>query len=125
MATRKKTTQQPERIPTQLIVGKDYFEERINERIQVGEEIYNRQIQTRQQLEEAQQNYYDWDDYNSELLKQSFNNEHNEYKTDYDRVNSFYGMFLGGGQQRNELQEFKEKLNNKLTNLRQLVAKMI
>lgn len=124
MATRKKTTQQPERIPTQLIVGKDYFKEKINERIQAGEEIYNRQIQTRPQLEEAKQNYYDWDDYNSELLKQSFNNEHNEYKTDYDRVNSFYGMFLGGGQQRNELQEFKEKLNNKLTNLRQLVAKI-
>jgi len=124
MATRKKPTPQPERIPTQLIVGKDYFKERINERIQAGEEIYNRQIQTRPQLEEAKQNYYDWDDYNSELLKQSFNNEHNEYKTDYDRVNSFYGMFLGGGQQRNELQEFKEKLNNKLTNLRQLVAKI-
>lgn len=124
MATRKKTSQLPERIPTQLIVGKDYFKEKINERIQAGEEIYNRQIQTRPQLEEAKQNYYDWDDYNSEILKQSFNNEHNEYKTDYDRVNSFYGMFLGGGQQRNELQEFKEKLNNKLTNLRQLVAKI-
>ncbi|MFN3918632.1 MAG: hypothetical protein ACK4K0_12955, partial [Flavobacteriales bacterium] len=96
MATRKKPTQQPERIPTQLIVGKDYFKEKINERIQAGEEIYNRQIQTRPQLEEAQQNYFDWDDYNSELLKQSFNNEHNEYKSDYDGVNSFYGMFLGG-----------------------------
>lgn len=124
MATRKKTTQQPERIPTQLTVGKDYFKEKINERIQAGDEIYNRQIQTRQQLEEAKQNYYDWDDYNSELLKQSFNKEHNEYKNDYDRVNSFYGFALGGGQQRNELQEFKEKLNNKLTNLRQLVAKI-
>lgn len=124
MATRKKPTQQPERVPTQLIVGKDYFKEKINERIQAGDEIYNRQIQTRPQLEEAKQNYYDWDDYNSELLKQSFNNEHNEYKKDYDGVNSFYGMFLGGGQQRNELQEFKEKLNNKLTNLRQLVAKI-
>ncbi len=124
MATRKKTTQQPERIPTQLIVGKDHFKEKIIERIQVGDEIYNRQIQTGPQLEEAKQNYYDWDDYNSELLKQSFNNEHNEYKSEYDGVNSYYGMFLGGGQQRNVLQEFKEKLNNKLTNLRQLVAKI-
>lgn len=123
MATRKKPTQQPERIPTQLVVGKDYFKEKVNERIQAGDEIYNRQIQTRPELEEATQNYYDWDDYNSELLKQSFNNEHNEYKKDYDGVNSFYG-FLGGRQQRNELQEFKEKLNNKLTNLRQLVAKI-
>lgn len=123
MATRKKPTQQPERIPTQLVVGKDYFKEKVNERIQAGDEIYNRQIQTRPELEEATQNYYDWDDYNSELLKQSFNNEHNEYKKDYDGVNSFYG-FLGGRQQRNELQEFKEKLNNKLTHLRQLVAKI-
>jgi predicted nucleotide-binding protein len=124
MATRKKTTQQPERIPTQLIVGKDYFKEKISERIQAGEEIYNRQIQTKSQLEEAKRNYYDWDDYNSELLKQSFNNEHNEYKTGYDRVNRFDWMFLGGGQQRNELQEFKKKLNNKLTYLRQLFAKI-
>jgi len=124
MATRKPKTQTPERISTQLIVGKDYFREKINERIQAGEEIYNRNIQTSPQFEEAKQNYYDWDDYNSERLKQSFNNEHNEYKNDYDRVNSFYGMSLGGGRQRNELQEFKEKLNNKLTNLKQLVAKI-
>lgn len=124
MAIRKKATQQPERNPTQLIVGKDYFKEIINERIQVGDEIYNRPIQTRPQLEEAQLNYSDWDDYNSELLKQSFNNEHNEYKSDYDEINSFYGILLGSGQHRNVIQEFKEKLNNKLTNLRQLVAKI-
>ncbi len=124
MATRKKLNQQPERTPTQLIVGKNYFKEKVYERIQAGEEMYNRQIQTRSQLEEAKQNYYDWNDYNSELLKQSFNNEYNEYKKEYDGVNSFYGMILGGGQQRNDLQEFKDKLNNKLTNLRQLVAKI-
>lgn len=124
MATRKKATQEQERVPTQLIVGKEYFKENVNERIQAGDEIYNRQIQTRPQLEVAQQSYYYWDDYNSELLKQSFNNEHNEYKRDYDDVNRFYGILHGGGQQRNELQEFKEKLNNKLTNLRQLVAKV-
>lgn len=123
MATRKKPTQQLERIPTQLIVRKDYFKEKVNERIQAGEEIYNRQIQTRPQLEDAKQNYYDWDDYNSELLKQSFNNEHNEYKKDYDGVNSFYGFF-GGDEEKNELMEFQEKLNNKLINLRQLVAKI-
>jgi predicted nucleotide-binding protein len=33
-------------------------------------------------------------------------------------------MFIGGGQQRNELTEFKEKLNNKITNLQQLAAKI-
>ncbi|MFP8892514.1 MULTISPECIES: TIR domain-containing protein [Chryseobacterium] len=123
MATRKKTTQ-PEKISTQLIVGKDYFKEKINERIQAGTEIYNRQIQTQQQLEEAKNDYYNWNDYNSELLKQSFNNELNEYKKRYDDVNNFFGILMGGNDQRNELKEFREKLNNKLTNLKQIVAKI-
>lgn len=123
MATRKKTTQ-PEKISTQLIVGKDYFKEKINERIKDGDEIYNRQIQTQQQLEEAKHDYYNWNDYNSELLKQSFNKELNEYKKKYDDVNNFYGFLIGGNNQRNELEEFREKLNNKLTNLKQIVAKI-
>lgn len=124
MPTRKKPTYQPEKIPTQLNVGKDYFKEQINKRIDYGEEIYNRQIQISQQLEEAKRNYYDWDDYNSELLKQSFNNEHNEYKNDYDKVNNFNGFMFGGNRQRNELLEFKEKVKNKITNLKQIVAKV-
>ncbi|WP_330746484.1 nucleotide-binding protein [Chryseobacterium sp. CP-77] len=123
MATKKKTTQ-PEKISTQLIVGKDYFKEKINERIQAGTEIYNRQIQTQQQLEEAKNDYYNWNDYNSELLKQSFNNELNEYKKRYDDVNNFFGILIGGNDQRNELKDFREKLNNKLTNLKQIVAKI-
>ncbi|HEY4327986.1 MAG TPA: nucleotide-binding protein [Mucilaginibacter sp.] len=119
--TTRKTSQQPEQSPTQLIVGKDFFKEKINSRIQAGEELLNKQIQTMPQLEEAKQQFYDWDDYNSELLKQSFNNEYNEYRKDYDGVNSFYGFLTGG--QTDELQEFREKLQNKITNLRQLLAK--
>lgn len=125
MATRKPKQAEPLKQPTLLVVGKDYFKDVLANRIQLAEEILNRQIQTRPQLEEAKQNYYDWDDYNSELLKQSFNNEYNEYKTDYDRTNQFLGMFLGGGNsQRDELKEFKDKVQNKINNLKQLVAKV-
>jgi predicted nucleotide-binding protein len=122
MATpRKKKTTQPERDPTQLTVGKEFFKQALKDRIQIGEEIFNRQIQTREQLEEAKKNNADWNSYNSELLKQSFNNEYNEYKKSYDDVNFYYGML--GGRTQNELVEFKEKLKNKLTNLNQLLAK--
>jgi len=125
MATRK--PKQVEQVKTQilLVVGKEYFKDVLATRIQIAEEIVDRQIQTRPQLDEAKQNFYDWDDYNSELLKQSFNNEHNEYKTDYDRTNQFLGMFLGvGNSQRDELKEFKDKVQNKINNLKQLVAKV-
>ena len=122
MATsRKSKVTEPEREPTQLIVGKDFFKQALKERIQVGEEILNRQIQTRQQLEEAKSNNADWSSYNSEFLKQSFNNEYNEYKKSYDNVNFYYGMI--GGKANNELLEFQEKLQNKITNLSQLLAK--
>jgi predicted nucleotide-binding protein len=125
MATRKPKQVEQVKTPTLLVVGKDYFKDVLATRIQIAEEIVDRQIQTRPQLDEAKQNFYDWDDYNSELLKQSFNNEHNEYKTDYDRTNQFLGMFLGGGNsQRDELKEFKDKVQNKINNLKQLVAKV-
>lgn len=125
MATRKPKQVEQIKTPTLLVVGKDYFKDVLATRIQIAEEIVNRQIQTRPQLDEAKQNFYDWDDYNSELLKQSFNNEHNEYKTDYVRTNQFLGMFLGGGNsQRDELKEFEDKVQNKINNLKQLVAKV-
>jgi predicted nucleotide-binding protein len=118
---RKKKTPQPEREPTQLTVGKEFFKQALKDRIQIGEEIFNRQIQTSEQPEEAKKNNADWNSYNSELLKQSFNNEYNEYKKLYDDVNFYYGLV--GGRSQNELLEFKEKLQNKLTNLNQLLAK--
>ena len=56
---------------TLLIVGKDYFKEEINKRIILGEEIHSRQIQTNRQYEQAKDDFQNWDDFNSELLKQS------------------------------------------------------
>lgn len=120
--SRKPKVTQPEREPTQLIVGKDFFKQALQDRINAGQEILGRQIQTREQLEEARHANADWNSYNSELLKQSFNNEYNEYKKSYDDVNFYYGM-LGGGT-KNELVEFQEKLQNKLTNLKQLLSKV-
>ncbi|SEO67906.1 TIR domain-containing protein [Mucilaginibacter sp. OK283] len=121
MATKKPSTQK-EREPTQLIVGKEYFTDQLNSRIQLGKEILNRQIQTMPQLNESKKDYYNWDDYNSELLKQFFNNEHNEYKQRYDTVNTLYG-FLGGNDE-NQVEEFVNKLKNKIDNLSQLVEKV-
>jgi len=117
---RKPKVIQAEKEPTQLIVGKDFFKQALIERIKIGQEIFNREIQTRQQLEEAKNDISNWNNYNSELLKQSFNKEYNEYKKNYDQVNFYYGML--GDRPRNELVELQEKLQNKLKNLNQLAA---
>ncbi len=119
--SRKPGLTQQEILSTQLTVEKESFKEALQERIQIGQEILNRQIQTREQLEEAERDTSNWNSYNSELLKQSFNKEYNEYKKSYDSVNSYYGIL--GGKPTNRLVEFQEKLHNKITNLNQLLAK--
>lgn len=108
--------------PTALVVGREYFKEEVNKRIVLGEEIYSRQIQTNRQFEQARQDYYDWNDFNSELLKQSFNKPNNEYKERYDNVNQKF-IYVSRSPAE-ELQEFIEDVKNKVNNLKQLIAKL-
>ena len=109
---------------SKLTVGKEYFEAELKKRISIGDEIYNRNIQTTRQFEDAKRDYYDWNDYNSEFLKQSFDNPNNEYKERYDNTN-YVGIMVLGGQtsQAEELREFKDDVKNKVNNLKQLVTK--
>lgn len=97
----KRTTNQPERQPTKLTVGKDFFRQQLEERIAIGDELLKRHIQTYDQLDKAKEDYYNWNDYNSEILKQSFNNEFNEYKDSYDSAN--FSPIIFGGQPRDNL----------------------
>ena len=109
---------------SKLIVEKEYFESVLKKRIAVGSEIYERQIQTNRQLEQARSEYGDWNDYNSEFLKQSFDNPNSEYKISYDRVNDvgFYvAMDISPAEQ---LREFKDDVKNKVNNLNRLLSKV-
>ncbi len=94
MATRKQPD--PPKKPDALIKEKSEFKAALLKRIELGSELINRTVTNTDELEQNQQDYYSWDSYNSELLKQSFNNEESEYKVSYDRVN--YGFSLAAGQ---------------------------
>lgn len=106
-----------------LIVGKDHFAISLEKRVSVGNEIYERNIQTTRQLEQARQDYYDWDDFNSELLKQSFDSPISEYKQDYNSVNNL-GIYVGPNSPAEELREFKDDVLNKVNSLKRLLAKL-
>ena len=122
MAKRKIVNKEENNKLTLLIVGKDYFKEEINKRIILGEEIHSRQIQTNRQYEQAKDDFQNWDDFNSELLKQSFNNINSEYREQYDNVNE---KFIYVSQSpAEELQEFFEDVKNKVNNLKQLISKL-
>ncbi len=110
--------------PTELTTPKEEFNKVLDERIALGEEIFNRQVSTQDAFKKNREDFSNWNDYNSEYLKHSFNKEYNEYKKGYDDAGSFSFAFIGGrtspGQ---ELKEFKDKVNYKLDNLKKLRAK--
>lgn len=125
MATRR--TKIPEQPPlTELIISKDEFKLKIQERIDEGELLYAFKVNTQQDFDKNQEDFHRWNDYNLEYLKQSFNNPYNEYKKSYDDVGSLSGIMSIGSQPPSpakKLQEFKGKIESKLKNLKNLMAK--
>jgi predicted nucleotide-binding protein len=125
MATRKN---KPREYPpiTELMISKTELKSKIQERIEEGERLFNFQVKNQQEFDNNQEDFYRWNDYNLEYLKQSFNNPHNEYKKAYDDAGIWGGfMFIGGPppSPAEKLQEFKEKIESKVKNLKNLLAK--
>lgn len=111
--------------PTHLIKSKSIFKKELEDRINEGEGILNVNIQAVEDFNNLKNEYSSWHDYNLELLKQSFNKTHNEYRDDYDNTGEWRGMFLGGRQSpAEELKEFAEKFTSKIDILKKLVQKL-
>lgn len=125
MATsRKITTQQLPKVPDALIVDKASFTSKLLERIDLGKELVNRQITNVEELDKNEKDFYKWDSYNSEYLKNSFNNESSEYKKRYDNVNNSFFVASGSNNPSVRLKELKDDIQNKIDNLESLVDKV-
>lgn len=124
MVKRQSSTPEPRKV-TELTLRKDEFKRVIEERISIGEKIYKRQIETQEEFDEAKNDYSIWNDFNSELLKQSFNEPFNEYRKAYDDSNRSLVYFLGGpSSPAEELIKFKKKVNSKVSSLIRLRNKI-
>lgn len=123
MAKKTSSASNQTRPSSLLKKDKQIFIEELNDRVQIGEEIYDRLVQNAEQLSKAKDDFSNWDDYNSELLKQSFNNPDNEYKHDYDLVNT--GWFISSEPRSlaERISEFKQEVKNKLNSLKQMINK--
>ena len=110
---------------TELIISKAEFQKVLDERIAKGEELFNRPIQTNEDLTKNEEDYYSWNDYNLEYLKQTFNKEQNEYRESYDNASFiFFGTIGGNTSPVQKMEELKHKIKEKLRNLKTLQAKI-
>ena len=89
---KRNTKYTPPPPPTELIIPRKEFSQKLEERIREGEEILNFQVKTQTDFDQNRGDFNLWNDYNSEYLKQSFNNEYNEYKDRYDKCAMLIGL---------------------------------
>lgn len=120
--------QQPlivDQTPSELSVSKDEFNRILDQRIEIGEEIFNRSITTLDALQKGKSDYSNWNDYNSEYLKQAFDRAFNEYKKKYDEAGTIFFGFVGGRPDSlsEKIKDFKDDVNYKVDNLKKLRAK--
>ncbi|WP_263649837.1 nucleotide-binding protein [Rasiella rasia] len=109
--------------PTELIISRKDFISKLEERIAEGQEILNFGVKTQSDFDKNREDFNHWNDYNSEYLKQSFNNEYNEYKKRYDDCAMFIGFGKRAQGPKGKLDNFKEVVDVKLTNLKKLLGK--
>jgi predicted nucleotide-binding protein len=106
-----------------LIIPKEKFKGMVEERINVGNELLSRKIDNKSALNLALKEYEIWNNQSSILLKQSFDDPENEYRTSYDFVN-IKGTFFSGSSIEEEAEYLFNDLNNKINFLYQMLEKL-
>lgn len=113
----------PER--TFLICDRKYFKEELFKRLKLGEDLLKIEINNVQDLEKLKSDFIDWNDYNSEFLKSSFNNIKNEYRYRYDNCDNGLGLmdFFDKNKNYDPISDERKRIQIKLDNIMQLIAK--
>jgi predicted nucleotide-binding protein len=124
--SKKQTTERPR---TALIIPKESFKSQLIEQISQGKQFAIKNITTEQQLTEVEKQFDQWDDYNTELLKSSFNNSINEYRSAYSNTGSMIGVsdVMRGVSIHNPQHRFRtltERIDVKITELESLLSKV-
>ncbi len=113
---------------TYLIKPKINFKSELEIRISKANEII-KNLESNRNLVGAEGAYSSWNDYNLELLKQSFSLPDNEYRESYNNAGVSKGIRVstigGSGPSKSELiRKFISKLNKKIHALENLVQKI-
>lgn len=114
---------------TVLKTPRELFRKKIKNRIERAKKLIGRDIFIDDDLEQLQEDFTRWNDYNVELLKRSFNKPNNEYYENYQESYSLQGIddvFYGRDTRsfQYNVDHIKQKLQNAVNNLKLLIQKL-
>jgi predicted nucleotide-binding protein len=121
MATKSKEKEIEHKTELRLRMSVEDARKRLSERMGIGNEFKSTPIQSEQELKQLQNEFYKWDDYNTELLHQIFTN--NDPAEEYSRS---AGIFFVGGETSlfKQIQEFHSDVDRKLHRLDSLSERL-
>jgi len=123
MATpRRRAT--PVKEPDCLLDTKTNFSEKLSERIAEGKDFLKANFASQDILNDSYNKYNRWDQWNTEFLKQSFNNEYNEYRKRYERLNDFVGSSFFSDRSYTGVELHTMHISNKIEFLERLLSQV-
>lgn len=125
MATRKASSADSPPPASKLIKPHSTFDAEIKERLKEAKNLAETPIQSPDQLSKFEEERWSWSDYNSELLRRSFDRADNEYAESYrlDSQNDFLGSYAARTFI-DKVSVAKKNLQYQVTNLERLVKKL-
>ncbi|MET3981645.1 hypothetical protein ABIB62_004338 [Mucilaginibacter sp. UYP25] len=108
---------------SKLIKDKASFKEELLERIKLGSDLFNKSVDTTSVLDLLNKEYYDWNDYNAELIKTSFRPAKSEYLGSYASCTEIF-FYTRLNSRQEELDSLKKDIATKINNLERLVNKL-
>ena len=104
----------------QLVVSREEAKQKLETRLLKGQNIKDLLIESSQDLKSAQHEFYKWNDFNVELLKQLFTT--NELSEEY---NSSIGIaFIGPTTFREDLRDFYDDVDYKIRRLESIIERI-
>lgn len=126
-----------------LVMDSDQFKQALEQRIDVGKKLLDIKVTknttpyglrgwgayvgryvsqeerqyVKEEIEQFKNEFYKWSDYNSELLKQAFDNPDNEYRQEYDNT----GITILMGDE-DVMEDYHKRINKKIAVLDRLIA---
>jgi predicted nucleotide-binding protein len=119
MSTKNNST--PAKENALLTISNEEFYIKLKKRIEIGDEYMI--ISNKNELDNANYEFKIWNEYNSEMLKQVFNKDKNEYRSSYDHAGIHFMLGQLGEVVGDPIQSFKNKVKYKLDNLNSLLIR--
>ena len=106
MSTKNNST--PAKENALLTISNEEFYIKLKKRIEIGDEYMI--ISNKNELDNANYEFKIWNEYNSEMLKQVFNKDKNEYRSSYDHAGIHFMLGQLGEVVGDPIQSFKNKV---------------